>query len=298
MAAAPAVGPKTDLRERVWLSLLRYGIPDSRFGSDFSSFHPDFRDSSRAIECTVNLPGYRVAKTMFIGPDNALQELRYRALQAGKLVLTTTYALRRGFILLDPQRISADKYEVASMLDGMEKLGRTISMAQLRDELREIKICFTGARAVSTHGRRFGNGLGHFDLAWGILSDRKLVNPATPVIGVIHDCQVVDPEALELQPVTSTHWDVPCDYVVTPAKMCQLTFTEKPTQGIIWDQLKPGQLESIPDLQELKGIQMMEKIMQDMAPTPETQNPAPSMPTADELMGIQMMERIMKGYKS
>lgn len=299
MTASSSPDPNTALRHRIWPELLRVAAADSRLGHDLSAVHPDFRDSSQAIERIAKLPCYQSASTVFVTSDNALQELRYRALKDGKRVLVHTHALRRGFVLLDPRRISEERLEVASLLDGMEKrgVGRKVDVAQIQEEVGHIDLCITGALAVDMEGRRYGNGQGVFDIAFGMLFDRRVAVQATPVIAVVHDCQVIHEHPDSKDKAERKPWDVPCDFTATPSHTHGVVLHPKPDGGIIWEKLKPGLLESMPDLQELKGIQMMEKIMQGSIPQ-QAQKPPSGGPTDEELIGIRMMEQIMKGYKA
>ncbi|KAF2735558.1 nagb/rpia/CoA transferase-like protein [Polyplosphaeria fusca] len=288
-------------RLRVWTDLRRLNaaLPDSRFGFDFSAFIPDFRGSSSAIEHLVDLPCYKSSRTIFIAPDNSLQGLRFRALKDGKRVLTTTYAIRRGFILLDPGRIEQDSLQLASLLDGMERpsIGTSVSISQMHEQIGRIGLCVTGAGAIGSNGIRIGKDHGFFDLAWGMLFDRELVNTETPVAAIVHQCQVVQVEQHDAEQFVAAPWDVPCNLIIIPDKVYRVAGLPKPQSGILWNKLEPKQLESILVLQELKGIQMMEKIMKAGTGNPEPAKPKETEPSADELLGIQMMERIMKGLK-
>ncbi|KAF2192430.1 hypothetical protein K469DRAFT_553769 [Zopfia rhizophila CBS 207.26] len=287
--------PKLAISHRIWSSLLPHAVPDSRYNYDFSFFIPDFRNSSAAIDRLTDLPCYNLARTVFITPDNCLEQLRLRALKDGKKVLTTTYAIRRGFWLLDPRTMNEEKFEIASLLDGMEKsgIGRQLTWTQMQEEDIKVDLCATGAVAVNEKGVSFGMGHGLYDLEWGMLVDRKVVELRTPTIVLVHECQVID----GAEEMRTEAWDTVCDFVVTPERVIEVEEAVKPSCGILWDKLKPSLMEAILPLQELKGIQMMEKIMQGAGTVQESNMPGQSIPESDELMGIQMVERIMKGYK-
>jgi 5-formyltetrahydrofolate cyclo-ligase len=301
MTSTASIDRKDALRLQAWSDLRRHNValPDSRFGFDFSSFIPDFRGSSSAVDKLVACPAYRSARVLFITPDNSLQELRYRALKDGKRLLVATYGLRRGFMFLDPTRIGAENLQLASLLDGMERFdtGRSVSVSQLYDEVKQIDICITGAGAVSVDGVRIGKGHGFFDIEWAILYDRKLVDQNTPVATIVHNCQVVYEDLYIPDMAVDMLWDVRCDLVFTPDADFRVATIPKPKGGVLWDKLDPAQLELIPALQELKGIQMMEAIMNRANDFHEPPKPKQPEPSAEELLGIQMMERIMNGLK-
>ncbi|KAF2704956.1 hypothetical protein K504DRAFT_104417 [Pleomassaria siparia CBS 279.74] len=284
-------------REAIWArvrsNLLRHAIPDSRLDYDFSSFVPDFRGSSHAIDGVIKLPCYQSAQTILITPDNSLEQLRYRALQDGKKVVVGTHKLRRGFVLLDPKLIIKDKHELASCLDGMERpgIGRHTSLAQLEEK---VDMCVTGALVVSGQGMVLKKSSQYFELQWGMLTDRKVLDQKTPVVIVTHDCQVVDTEDC----MSSTRQsDIIPDFIVTPETVHEIKEANRPAVGIQFDTVDPELLATIPSLQELKGIQMMEQIMKGAGFAQETLNLSPAAPSADEQLGISMVERIMAGYK-
>ncbi|OCK77165.1 nagb/rpia/CoA transferase-like protein [Lepidopterella palustris CBS 459.81] len=263
---SPAPSNKQTIRSKIWTSLLPHALPDSRFNLDFSSFIPDFQGSPLATERLVALPCYKAAQVVFITPDNCLEGLRLHALRAGKKVLVTTYAIRRGFVLLEPDVIErgGGRFEVAAMLDGMEKpeIGRYVSLAELRAEGVKVGLCVTGTGAVSMRGVRFGKGHGFFDLEWGMLRRVGVVEGKTVVVAVVHGCQIVDEAGegmgLGLGEMRPEEWDTVCDFIVTPERVVEVEGVVKPDCGILWERLEEGMLESIPPLRELRELEMGE----------------------------------------
>ncbi len=55
-------------------------------------------------------------------------------------MLVTTYGLRRGFWLLDPRVISEEKFEVASLLDGIERVGRHVNLKEIHRLPKKIHL--------------------------------------------------------------------------------------------------------------------------------------------------------------
>ncbi|KAI0470957.1 5-formyltetrahydrofolate cyclo-ligase [Xylariaceae sp. FL0804] len=289
---------KGDVRERVWRELRKVALPDSRFHYDFGSFIADFAGSRAACDALLALPTYPTSTStstgssdsdsdsessvvVFITPDNCVEHLRLQTLRRGVRVLTTTYGLRRGFWLLDPtpggQLVDAAGGErepgllrYAATLDGMEKVARHVTLAELAtwragagvgaaaaaksDELR-VGFAVTGTGAISGEGVRFGKGHGYFDLEWAMMHACGLVSRDTLTAAVVHDCQVLDEE---LRPDV---FDTVCDLVVTPTRVlrCDAALAHKPTCGILWDRLQPGMLEDMPPLQELRAMQQQQQ---------------------------------------
>lgn len=237
------------IRTKVWSQLRKVAFPDSRFHHDYSSFIADFEGSSAATDLLVSLPAYKDADLLFIAPDNCIQELRYRALKDGKTVLVTTYGIRRGFWILDPKQIHESKWEMASLLDGMERIGRQITLAEIRELSMSIGLMVTGTGAINHEGLRFGKGHGFFDLEWAMLYTIGKVNQKTQTIAVVHQCQVLNEE------LRGEVWDTGCDFVVTNERVIEVEHASKPSCGILWDKLEEGMLQDIEPLGELRSMQ-------------------------------------------
>ena len=179
---------KADVRSRVWEKLLQVAIPDSRFHFDFSSFITDFQGSQEAADRLLALPQYGTCSTVFITPDNCLEYLREETLKAGIKILITTYGIRRGFWLLDPAAIHPSLFKYASTLDGMERVGRMVTLREIVDLKLQIGLMVTGTGAINDKGIRFGKGHGFFDLEWGMLHSMQVVGQKTVTVAVVHDC--------------------------------------------------------------------------------------------------------------
>ncbi|KAJ4286770.1 hypothetical protein N0V90_013022 [Kalmusia sp. IMI 367209] len=284
--------------QRVYQELLKHAKPDPRFHYDFLSFTPDFRDSPAAVDRLVQLPCYQSATTILTTPDNSLEELRYRALKDGKRVLVGTYRLRRGFVLLSPQRISEAEFRSASWLDGMERpgIGRHLSLAQLQEEGIKVDLCLLGGLAFNTQGVVVWEGHGLFEVQWALLRDIKVMKEQTPVVAIAHSCQVIDEADMGLERLKPEKAvEVQCDYVVTPEKTFEVQDAVKPSSAIDFDTVDAKALENIPPLQELRGIRMMESIMKEGGFNADKKDEKG--PTDDEQTGINMMEKIMKGFQ-
>jgi 5-formyltetrahydrofolate cyclo-ligase len=238
---------KASVRERVWAELRKVAVPDSRFHFEFGEFIAYFEGGDAAVERLTAHRFYRNAKFIFITPDNCLDRLRLRALRDGKTILMTTYAIRRGFWLLDPAKIAADHYLFASTLDGMERVATPVSLAQI-EKLPAVDYMVTGTGAINHQGIRFGKGHGFFDAEWGMLHRLGRIGTATPSAAVVHDCQVLDEE------LVPEIFDTVADAVFTPTRTIEVAAPHKPTCGILWDRMDPHMLATIPPLQELKAM--------------------------------------------
>ena len=222
----------------------RFAFPDSRFDFDFSSFIADFEGSKAAADALLAINVYRSCKTVFITPDNCLEYLREKTLEAGIQILMTTYGIRRGFWLLNPGLIQPELYKYASTLDGMERLGQLVSLKDIVDMKLRPGVMVTGTGAINYEGVRFGKGHGYYDLEWAMLYTIGVVRQDTLTVAIVHDCQMLDEE---LRP---DEFDTVCDLIVTPTRKIEVGQTRKPTCGILWDKLQDSMLD-IPPLQEL-----------------------------------------------
>ena len=239
---------RQQVRENIWKSLRAVAKPDSRFHYDFGEFIADFEGSDRATARLVEMDIYKDAQVVFITPDNCLELLRAQTIRDGKALLMTTYGIRRGFVELLPSDVAPGLEEYAVQLDVIEKVGRYISLSELQDRYR-IDLLVTGGSAVTRGGARFGKGHGFFDIEWASLYSLGVVDVKTPIVDIVHDCQLVD-EELDLSP-----FDTICDDIITPTQVIHVPDPQKPTGGIYWDRLEPGMLEDISILPELKELQ-------------------------------------------
>ena len=241
---------KSLIRTRVWEQLRKVALPDSRFHHDYSSFIADFQGSPTATDLLVALSAYKAGKIIFIAPDNCIQELRYRALKDGKVVIVTTYGIRRGFWVLDPADIPEEKWEFASLLDGMERVGKHITLSEMRSRDLRIDLVVTGTGAINYAGLRFGKGHGFFDLEWGMLYTIGVVGDETKSVAVVHECQVLDEELF------GEEWDTACDWVITNERVLEVEGANKPRCGVLWERLDKGMMDDIEPLRELREMEI------------------------------------------
>jgi 5-formyltetrahydrofolate cyclo-ligase len=240
---------KASVRERVFTELRKVALPDSRYHYDFGEFIADFAGSDQAIDALMAHRFFRDASLLFITPDNCLEQLRYRTLLAGKRILMTTYSIKRGFWLLDPATIPSEKWLYAATLDGMERVGVPMTLADIRERFKSVDYMITGTGAINEEGIRFGKGHGFFDAEWGMLYRVGVITAATPAAAVVHDCQVLH------ETLYPEVFDTVVDVIFTPTRVIEVAGPHKPTCGIVWNLLDPHMLATIPPLQELKEIE-------------------------------------------
>ncbi|HXF56029.1 MAG TPA: 5-formyltetrahydrofolate cyclo-ligase [Actinomycetota bacterium] len=235
------------VRQRVWSELMRVARPDSRFHWNFSEFIPDFEGSDRCAQAVRDLPEYRRARVVFVTPDNGLTLIRQLCMEDGKDLLVSTYGIERGFLFVPTGSVEPSRVPYAATLDGLDYVGHPVSLRELASGPR-LDLLLTGAAAISTGGLRFGKGHGYFDLEWGMFREVGLVADDTPVVAIVHDCQVVD---VDVQP---RPFDTVVDVIVTPTRVLRPPLTHEKPSGINWELLEPGMVERIPPLRELTEL--------------------------------------------
>lgn len=233
-------------RERIWNAMRDVARPDSRFHWDFSSFIADFEGSERCAESVRSLDAYRTAQRLFITPDNSTEVLRRVAMADGKTFVMSTYGIRRGFLLLDPVDVPAAERSYAATLDGMDRYGRAVTLAELARG-GHIGLLVTGGSAVSANGVRFGKGHGYFDLEWALLCEIGCADGSSEIVDVVHDCQVVD------EPLQAADHDVPVDWIITPTRTLHVADARRQLGRVRWEMLAGTELDTIPPIVELRA---------------------------------------------
>lgn len=207
-----------DIRAR----MMQVALPDSRFDMDLDSFIPAFAGVDTASRSAAGQSAFIGATTLFITPDNSMQELRHLALAAGKTVLIPTYGLKRGFLKLDPASFDPGLALYASWGDGGEHFGTFVPIAELPG-IGRIDLCLVGTAAVTTSGLRFGMGHRYFDVEWNIFARAELVSDATPVWTIVHEAQVI--AAANIGGVD----EVAVDVTFTPSRTIETPQSARPT---------------------------------------------------------------------
>lgn len=234
-------------RERIWAELAKVARPDSRFHWDFSRFIADFAGSDACARTVRKLDCYAGGGLLFITPDNSTEELRAQVMADGRPFLMTTYGIGRGFLYLDPARVPPAERRYAATLDGMDRYGTPVSLRQIAG-LPPVTLLVTGGSAVSRNGVRFGKGHGYFDIEFAMLSEIGAAGPASQIVDVVHDCQVVDGD------LAGEDHDVPVDWIVTPTRCLPVPAAGRAPGYVRWEMLADSPLRHVPPLQELAAL--------------------------------------------
>lgn len=200
---------------------------------------PNFVGSGEAAKKLRELESYRSAKIIMINPDAAQLAVRELALRDGKRLLMATPKLRKGFILLDPARISNPS--AAASIRGAFKQGRPADPRNL-----EVDLIVEGSVAVDPKGGRLGKGGGFGDLEVAILRASGATTDATPIVTTVHELQVVEK-------VPMTEHDAPVDFILTPERVIEVK-PHRPKPGLIWELLANDAFKRMPILAEVREM--------------------------------------------
>ncbi len=231
---------KMRIRENIWRVMERRGV--ARFPKPIWGRIPNFVGSEEAAKNVLKVPIFRKSETIFCNPDSPQKHVRFLALKEGKVVIMASPKLRKGFILLDPNKIPSSALFEASTIRGAFKYGKLVE--DLSNMYIPLKV--TGSVAVTLKGARLGKGGGYSDLEFAILREMGVFDDKTVVLTTVHEIQIVDE-------IPMTKHDVPADYIVTPNNVFEVRerVYEKP-KGIYWDELDRDKIESIPILKKLR----------------------------------------------
>lgn len=234
---------KDVLRSEIWTRLHEAGAsPIEPFGHI-----PSFEGAERAAERLAALPIWQEARVIKSNPDTAHVAVRLRALQDGKRLYMAVPRLTREHAFMELTAAAlAEKgvsLEEAATWQVALHAGRPITL----DEMEPIDLVLAGCVAVTRAGARIGKGAGFADLELGMLRELGLLQPGVPIVAVVHPLQVVEDDALPMQPHDSA-----LDWVITPDEVIE-THTQYPQPpGVDWDAIRPEQYATIPILQALR----------------------------------------------
>lgn len=235
---------KDTVRQQVWIKLQAIAHPDSRFHWDFNRFIPDFDGSEACTERLCGTPAYNHAEIVLVTPDNSLNQLRARCIADGKVLVVPTYSLGRGLLSLSREIVPAGQEQFAATLDGLDSFGQSY-IVSIEDRPRGPQLMVTGASVLNRRGVRISHGPSFFDIEWLILSALGLVDDRTPILGLVHDCQLVD---LDCPPLS---YGVGIDEIITPTLQLQ---TGRP-----YPRPSPASIKSLP-WQIIQNVPLLQEL--------------------------------------
>ncbi|XP_074406881.1 methenyltetrahydrofolate synthase domain-containing protein isoform X3 [Zonotrichia albicollis] len=111
----------------------------------------------------------------------------------------------------------------------------------------QVDLVVVGSVAVSEKGWRIGKGEGYADMEYAMMVSMGAVQEDTPVVTIVHDCQVLD----IAEELLGDH-DLTVDYILTPTRTIQTHCKRPKPRGIMWHKVSSEMLGKIPILKTLR----------------------------------------------
>ncbi|XP_074864546.1 methenyltetrahydrofolate synthase domain-containing protein isoform X2 [Carettochelys insculpta] len=234
---------KWDIREKIWDYMEANNLAD--FPRPVHHRIPNFKGASHAASRLPGLQEFQTAKTIKVNPDAPQRMARFLTLEARKTLLVPTPRLRTGLFnkIVPPPGATKEILRICATSQGVKNYSVPIGL----DAKVQVDLVVVGSVAVSEQGWRIGKGEGFADMEYGMMASMGAVREDTPVVTVVHDCQVVDiaEELLE-------DHDLTVDYILTPTRTIKTGCKRPKPQGIIWHKISYEMLEKIPILKNLR----------------------------------------------
>ena len=229
---------KDNVRERIWTLLERKG--EARFPGARGRI-PNFVGAEAAAGRLASLPEWKTARVIKANPDAPQLPVRAQALADGKRLYMAVPRLKeeKPFIL-DPRRLRTPLRRAAS-ITGASAVGVRVTI----DQMDHVDLIVAGTVAVNRRGVRVGKGGGFSDIEFALLVQAGLVDTRTTIATTVHQLQVVDSDLPE-----ADH-DFRVDLIVTADEVIRTRRAKRP-EGILWQDLDPEKLASIPVLRRLR----------------------------------------------
>lgn len=257
---------KQGIREQIWDYMESHDLAD--FPRPVHHRIPNFKGASHAAEHFPHLHAFSVARTIKVNPDAPQRSARFLVLESKKTLLVPTPRLRTGLFnkITPPPGATKDILRKCATSQGVRNFSVPVSL----DSSVLVDLIVVGSVAVSEKGWRIGKGEGYADLEYAMMVSMGAVHEGTPVVTIVHDCQVVDiPEAL-----LEDH-DLTVDYIITPTRVITTGCARPKPTGIIWSKVSCEMLTKIPVLRSLREREKRAGKDVTLQAEPDSQCPAP-----------------------
>ncbi|XP_044111538.1 methenyltetrahydrofolate synthase domain-containing protein isoform X1 [Neovison vison] len=234
---------KQDIRQQMWDYMESQNLAD--FPRPVHHRIPNFKGSYLACQNIRELEVFARAQEVKVDPDKPLEGVRLLALQSKKTLLVPTPRLRTGLFnkITPPPGATKDILRKCATSQGVRSYSTPVGL----DSRVLVDLVVVGSVAVSEKGWRIGKGEGYADLEYAMMVSMGAVSQGTPVVTIVHDCQVVDiPEAL-----LEDH-DLTVDYILTPTRVIATGCERPKPTGIIWSKISSEVMGKIPILRSLR----------------------------------------------
>ncbi|XP_049560032.1 methenyltetrahydrofolate synthase domain-containing protein isoform X6 [Orcinus orca] len=221
---------KQDIREQIW------DYMEARNLADFP----------RPVHHRIpNFKAFKMARTIKVNPDAPQKNARFFVLNSKKTLLVPTPRLRTGLFnkITPPPGATKDILRKCATSQGVRNYSTPVGL----DSRVLVDLVVVGSVAVSEKGWRIGKGEGYADLEYAMMVSMGAVSQGTPVVTIVHDCQVVDiPETL-----LEDH-DLTVDYILTPTRVITTGCERPKPTGIVWSKISCEMMGKMPVLRSLR----------------------------------------------
>ncbi|NWI57751.1 MTHSD protein, partial [Calyptomena viridis] len=275
LTAVPPTGAlsKWDIRERIWDHLEASGLAE--FPRPVHGRIPNFQGSLQACSSIKELDVFSRAREVKVDPDKPLEGARLAALQARKTLLVPTPRLRTGLFnrIVPPPGATKEILRKCATSQGVKDYSVPVGL----DGKARVDLVVVGSVAVSEKGWRIGKGEGYADMEYAMMVSMGAVQEETPVVTIVHDCQVVD----IAEELLDDH-DLTVDFILTPTRIIKTNCKRPKPQGILWHKASSlcSHYEMLGKIPILKTLRYREKqtgkdvTLQDEHPHLANTNPA------------------------
>nr|XP_044991106.1 methenyltetrahydrofolate synthase domain-containing protein isoform X4 [Jaculus jaculus] len=258
---------KQDIRERIWDYMESHNIAD--FPRPVHHRIPNFKGAPRAAEHLPRLQAFSLARTIKVNPDAPQRNARFLVLESKKTLLVPTPRLRTGLFnrITPPPGATKDILRKCATSQGVRNFSVPVGL----DSRVLVDLIVVGSVAVSEKGWRIGKGEGYADLEYAMMVSMGAVHEGTPVVTIVHDCQVVDISEALLE-----DHDLTVDYILTPTRVITTGCTRPKPAGVMWSKVSCEMLAKIPVLRILRDRERQAGKDVTLQAEPSSQQPAPS----------------------
>ncbi|NXD39028.1 MTHSD protein, partial [Copsychus sechellarum] len=241
---------KWDIREKVWEHLEASGLAE--FPRPVRGRIPNFKGSFQACCSLRELDVFGRAREVKVDPDKPLEGARLAALQARKTLLVPTPRLRTGLFnrIVPPPGATKEILRRCATSQGVKDYSVPVGL----DGKAQVDLVVVGSVAVSEKGWRIGKGEGYADMEYAMMVSMGAVQEDTPVVTIVHDCQVLD----IAEELLDDH-DLTVDYILTPTRTIQTNCKRPKPQGIMWHKASSILIQMLGKIPILKTLRSREK---------------------------------------
>ncbi|XP_030437239.1 methenyltetrahydrofolate synthase domain-containing protein isoform X2 [Gopherus evgoodei] len=234
---------KWDIRTKIWDYMEANNLAD--FPRPVHHRIPNFKGASHAASRLPGLQEFKTAKTIKINPDAPQKTARFLTLEARKTLLVPTPRLRTGLFnkIVPPPGATKEILRICATSQGVKDYSVPIGL----DAKVQVDLVVVGSVAVSEKGWRIGKGEGFADMEYAMMVSMGAITEDTPIVTIVHDCQVVD----IAEELLDDH-DLTVDYILTPTRTIKTGCKRPKPRGIIWHKISYEVLERIPILKNLR----------------------------------------------